>query len=595
MKRISTLLFTALLASTIWTIPANATGELASNGMACTIIGTEGDDELVGTSGDDILCGLGGDDEIDSGAGNDVVDGGSGDDFIELDSGDDYSFGGPGADKLFGGDGRDALLGGSDNDSLIGGTGIDDLDGEAGVNYCDPGTGDTTNNCFFDQGGPKLVSMSILNPKIDTSKSDQVLVIRARVDDVGTGVDYFSITFSPYNFDGGFLLFFQGGNFSSETCSGSGAVDPDPNNRYIKSSYCLISGDLFSGIYEIKVRVPRYTPKITWKGLGFNGFDFAGNQSENMARDLQAKAPLLTIKQTGKGDTFRPTLGAVTVMTKSINTQVGNAIVNVRFAYKDKGIGIKNFQGSFVLGNDFEKQINFFFEPFNFTDSCINDVAPDPDRPGGSTSCLIVGNELGGVVDFKIMMGKYSPKGTYKLHEMIIYDRGGNNTWYGGSKLAKNQKAIIKQVGKGDGSAPKISSIKVLTPKVSTGSGPAEVRIQVKASDDLAGISQLDIGLWAKVGKSSSSINFTFNATQQSCGPDGHVAPSTDPGFGTSVGCLVSGTLNNGVFEMIAVLPAHSAKRKYSLSQISTIDSARNGGGVSALQFPKLKAEVTNG
>lgn len=595
MKRISTLLFITLLASTILATPANATGELAGNGMACTITGTEGDDELVGTSEGDVICGLGGDDEIDAGAGDDVVDGGPGDDFIELDSGDDYSFGGPGADKLFGGDGRDALLGGNDNDSLIGGAGVDDLDGEAGVNYCDVGAGESTENCYFDQRGPRLVSVAVLNPTIDTSKSDQIFVLRARVDDVGTGVAGFSIQFDPYNFDGGRPLFFQGGNFSSETCNGSSAAVPDPNNRTVRSSYCLISGDRFSGIYEIKVRVPRYMPKMTWKVLGFSGQDFAGNQSDYNTDDMKAKGLLLTVKQKGKGDSFKPTLGAVAVMTKSINTQESNAIANIRFAFKDKGIGVKNFQGSFVLGNDFEKTINFNYEAYSSMNSCVNGVAPDPTSLGGGVSCLMAGNELGGVIDYKIMIRKLSPKGTYKLHEMIVFDEGGNNTWYGGSKLAKNQRASIKQVGKGDDSAPKITAIRVLTPKVSTGSSSAEVRIQVKAKDDLAGISQLGVGLLAQVGKSSSSINFTFSATQQSCGPDGHVAPSNNPGFGTSVGCLVSGTLNNGVFEMITVLPAHSAKRKYSLFQVDATDAAGNGGGVTALQVPKLKAVITNG
>jgi len=340
------------------------------------------------------------------------------------------------------------------------------------------------------------------------------------VDDVGTGVAGFTIQFDPYNFDGGRGLFFQGGNFSSETCSGSSAADPDPNNRTIRSSYCLISGDRFSGVYEVKVRVPKYTPKMTWKVNSFGGFDFAGNQSDYNADDVKAKGIALTVKQKGKGDSFKPTLGAVAVMTKSINTESSNAIVNLRVAFKDKGIGVRNFQGSLVMGNDFEKTINFNYESYNSMNSCVNGVASDPTMPGSGTSCLMAGNELGGVIDFKIMVRKFSPKGTYKLDSMIVYDEGGNTTGYGngGKKFAKNQKGSIKQVGKGDDSAPKITSITPLTPNVSTGSGSAEVRIQVAVKDNLAGVSQLDVWLERRKGKTLSGFSFTFRANEQSCG-----------------------------------------------------------------------------
>ncbi len=605
MKRFSILLSIVLIGSTLCAIPANATGELAANGLTCTIVGTEGDDELVGTGYGDVICGLGGDDEIDAGAGDDVVDGGSGDDFIELDSGDDYSFGGPGADKLFGGDGRDALLGGNDNDSLLGGAGVDDLDGEAGINYCDIGAGESTDNCYFDQGGPKLVSVTVLNPTIDTSKSDQIFVLRARVDDVGTGVAGFSIQFDPHNFDGGRSILFRidtpsiNGNFGqidNGSCSGVSATDPNSQlSHNHQSSWCLVSGDRFSGVYEVKVRIPKYTPKMTWKVLGFSGQDFAGNQSGYDSDALVAKGLRLTIKQKGKGDSFKPTLGAVAVMTKSINTQESNAIVNLRVAFKDKGIGVKNFQGLFVMGDDYEKTINFNFESFNSMNSCVNGVAADPTIPSSGTSCLMAGNHLGGVIDFKILVRKLSPKGTYKLDNMIIYDQGGNTTGYGngGKKFAKNQKGSIKQVGKGDNSAPKITSITPLTPNVSTGSGSAEVRIQVAVKDNLAGVSQLDVSLERRKGKTLSGFSFTFRANEQSCGPDGHVAPSTNPGYGTAVGCLVSGNLNNGVVEMIAVLPAHLAKGKYTVSGISATDAAGNGGGTTAKKFSKVT--ITNG
>jgi hypothetical protein len=107
--------------------------------IACTQIGTVGDDTLTGTAGRDRLCGLHGDDLIRAGSGNDVVHGGAGDDVIRL---------GPGGDRAFGGAGNDRLFGGGGPDVLRGGTGKDRLDGGAGTDRCLGGPGqDTFRGC----------------------------------------------------------------------------------------------------------------------------------------------------------------------------------------------------------------------------------------------------------------------------------------------------------------------------------------------------------------------------------------------------------------------------------------------------------------
>ncbi len=99
----------------------------------CTVIGTEGDDELRGTSGDDIICGLGGDDTIRGLGGNDTIHGDEGDDIIRGGPGDDTIDGGGGRDGIFGGGGEDVLDGGDDNDVVLGGRGDDTIRGNAGA------------------------------------------------------------------------------------------------------------------------------------------------------------------------------------------------------------------------------------------------------------------------------------------------------------------------------------------------------------------------------------------------------------------------------------------------------------------------------
>ena len=127
----------------------------------CTILGTDGDDELRGTPGPDVICGLAGNDVIYGLDGADTLIGGAGDDTlyggdetrIGAGDGDDSLFGGPGDDVLAGGNGVDVLWGGPGNDTLegnrrddtlIGGPGADSLNGGGENDTLYGGAGDDT-------------------------------------------------------------------------------------------------------------------------------------------------------------------------------------------------------------------------------------------------------------------------------------------------------------------------------------------------------------------------------------------------------------------------------------------------------------------
>jgi Ca2+-binding RTX toxin-like protein len=85
------------------------------NGLAATLVGTSGNDNLIGTSGDDVIAGLGGNDILIGLNGNDTLCGNSG------------------VDRLLGGLGNDILIGGADSDTAVFG-------GSAGV-FVDLSTG----------------------------------------------------------------------------------------------------------------------------------------------------------------------------------------------------------------------------------------------------------------------------------------------------------------------------------------------------------------------------------------------------------------------------------------------------------------------
>jgi len=93
------------------------------DGLAATIVGTNGSEELDGTRGPDVIVGLGGDDWFHGNRGNDVICGGRGADYLEGANGKDTLLGQAGGD-FFEGEGhygkrkgkKDRCEGGKGND-----------------------------------------------------------------------------------------------------------------------------------------------------------------------------------------------------------------------------------------------------------------------------------------------------------------------------------------------------------------------------------------------------------------------------------------------------------------------------------------------
>jgi Ca2+-binding RTX toxin-like protein len=123
--------------------------------VACSAIGTGGNDVIAGTSGNDILCGVGGNDVLRGGAGDDLLIGGGGTDTtdhstaisgvsVDIAAGTstgqgtdtltriERATGSPFADTLAGDDTNNQLTGGGGADRLLGRGGNDVLDGGDG-------------------------------------------------------------------------------------------------------------------------------------------------------------------------------------------------------------------------------------------------------------------------------------------------------------------------------------------------------------------------------------------------------------------------------------------------------------------------------
>ena len=106
------------------------------NGLAATIIGTDGADKLVGTDTSDVIVGLGGDDSIYGLGADDTICAGDGTDVVYAGDGNDLVFGGAGDDRLIGGNGNDDLRGEADSDRIFGQADDNIQNGGADTDYC---------------------------------------------------------------------------------------------------------------------------------------------------------------------------------------------------------------------------------------------------------------------------------------------------------------------------------------------------------------------------------------------------------------------------------------------------------------------------
>lgn len=115
-------------AATVINASALGGGVTVTAGVASSITGGQGVDNITGSAGNDTIYGGTGNDVIVANGGNDTVYGDDGDDNINATSGNNVIFGGLGADTITLGTGFDAVNAGDGNDWIIAAGNLDGLD-----------------------------------------------------------------------------------------------------------------------------------------------------------------------------------------------------------------------------------------------------------------------------------------------------------------------------------------------------------------------------------------------------------------------------------------------------------------------------------
>ena len=583
--------------------PAQADESAMVNGVACTIVGTAGNDTLTGTDGNDVICGLGGDDIIqgglgadklfagdgadsllggdgsdllDGGAGNDTSNGEAGNDVINGGLGDDISEGGPGADKLFGGDGADALLGNDGGDYLDGGAGSDTLDGGGGVDYCANQPADTTKSCFYDSKAPTLVSVSVSPKSIDTSTGPQEVKLRMRIKDLGAGISGYCQPREELNaagipcsawriytrFTNGDLE--QAFGLDQRFCDASGFSPDAPQPTFGKGLsvglICRISGTANDGIYEGR-GVVSSTKRGMYRLDSMELWDDAGNMRSIRTEELASRKLNIVFKQTNLGDASKPVLVSAAFPQATVDTSTSDATAKIRLRIKDAGTGVckptcVNGRLNAGLMSKGNSPVQIPFQNFKRVSGTAND----------------------GVYEGIAYFRQGTQPGKFYLDDVDFSDMSNNNTRLFSADLAKKKLLVnVKQTGAGDGEKPVIQNIQLSTASVTTGSEKQEITVDFRVVDNrgvfLPPSANKEIMPSSRINGSFISadgkrmISFAISSLDADC---------TKVSGESQVGCRLSGDATNGVYRTKIVVPQNSARGAYTLQYIWASDDAAN-------------------
>lgn len=142
-------------------------GSVSAKAPRCTILGTDGVDELRGGPGPDVICGRGGADSLKGGKGRDILRGGSG------------------ADRLAGGPGNDILLGGVGRDTCedVSGTVVKSCTRFRDRRISRPIDPDSCCSIPYDPDPPELLDLELGGPYVDAASQPASIGLRVAARD----------------------------------------------------------------------------------------------------------------------------------------------------------------------------------------------------------------------------------------------------------------------------------------------------------------------------------------------------------------------------------------------------------------------------
>lgn len=297
-----------------------------------------------------------------------------------------------------------------------------------------------------DVDAPVITALSFTPASIDTTTGPRDVIVTATVTDSLSGVA--SVWGSFYS----------------------------PSGRQVRGfSMGRVSGDSLNGVYRGTAAFLTYNEDGTWVLGAVQLMDSAGNRRYYRTADLVAKGFPVSLTVVSIPDTHAPDLAGVTWITQQVDVSNGPADASVRVSFKEDLSGLNFLQQPTCALFDFQlrspsgKQLRYIYH---------------------GDFKLVAGDELNGTFEGSLRMPVNSEPGVWRVSTVEVYDKAGNRaSWDSAQLAALGFDAPLKVLSPNpDTTPPALTSLSVSPAFINTSTGPADVTVQLSATDDLAGV-----------------------------------------------------------------------------------------------------------
>jgi hypothetical protein len=203
---------------------------------------------------------------------------------------------------------------------------------------------------------------------------------------------------------------------------------------------------------------------------------------------LRQLAPLLALAAglvLAGDDTTPPELKAIQFTPAAIDTSGGAAEVTVTFSVTDDLSGASYFEVSFL----------------------------DPSSAHHQTAFIKFAPTLSGTNSVKVNFPHSSMPGAWTLAKIMVADAAGNTLVLDADGLSgRGFPTRLEMKSSLDTTSPKLAALEISPAQIDTSKGPAEVKINYTATDDLSGVTYLELSFLSPSGVSRRGATARIDA-----------------------------------------------------------------------------------
>lgn len=226
-----------------------------------------------------------------------------------------------------------------------------------------------------------------------------------------------------------------------------------------------------------------------WQISGITIYDEAGNKrSINNAELTEGGFPTEVDLRNLNSDNNAPSLVGFSVLTPSVNPLSGNAIVSFQVDSSDDIAGLNSIRVTLTspAGVVIEAASTFA------------DTTP---------------TSLSAQVD-TATLSSFAEQGAWSITSVLLTDAAGNSSQFAGQLAGLGYDTTVSVVSTGgDGTAPSLEGLTVLTPEVFPEGGDATMSFVVSALDDVAGIEKIRVDLQGPNGQYLAAWGYFLDTT----------------------------------------------------------------------------------